>query len=326
MLDKKKEKMMKRHLKLIIMAGILCVLVVVALVQKEFFPKDSEEGLSENGSVVYYAANDISADSLTGISYTLENKTLVFTKLSGDWALAEENAPAIDGELISAMAEAISTPSGRGRLLEVSAEKLSDYGLDEPSLAVSVETADGTRTFLFGALNKTLDEYYFAEEGYLNTVYTVSASAYEAFNYSLIDLIVPDSLPEIGVESITGFTIGDAEIKSVKTEVEEGFEYSAVRAQNGKEEEFSYADFYAVAEGVSLWSAEVVDCEYPVSEEYGLSEGRTFTVAYTEEEEAKSFSLILGEHIGEGQYYCLFDANSRVVYKITISEILSNIK
>ena len=149
MLDKKKEKMMKRHLKLIIMAGILCVLVVVALVQKEFFPKDSEEGHSENGSTVYYAANDISADSLTGISYTLENKTLVFTKLSEDWALAEENAPAIDGELISAMAEAISTPSGRGRLFEVYAEKLSDYGLDEPSLAVSVETAEGTRTFLF---------------------------------------------------------------------------------------------------------------------------------------------------------------------------------
>ncbi|MBQ8207765.1 MAG: DUF4340 domain-containing protein [Clostridia bacterium] len=330
---------MKRSAKLIIMLGILAVLIVGAVIQKQFFPAENDSDYTDDGSsVIAYAANDVVLENVTALSYEKDSAKLSFKKSGEEWVLDEENAPDIDSELVHAMATAISGLSGANRMEDVPKEKLADYGLDAPALKVTVSEDDKVRTFLFGDYNKTAKEYYFCDEAIPSLVFTVVSSSYEAFDYVIDDLIVHGTLPEIAAENITGFSFknadGETVIKSIKTptdENEEGYTYSAEITKNGVTEEYSYADFYKAAEAVAEWNIdEFITSDASKTSEYGFETPSVLTVNYTERKEIeaegasggyidteKTYSLILGTADGEGCYYVKTEEDSRLIYKLS---------
>lgn len=329
---------MKRSAKLFIMFGILAVLAAGAVVQKRFFPAENESDYSEDGSSAAYAANDVVSENVTAISYERDGEALAFRKIADSWILDQDNAPDIDSETVSAMAAAVSSPAGANRMENVPKEKLSDYGLDKPSLRVTVSEGSKTRTFLFGSYNKTAKEYYFCDEADSSLVYTVVSSSYEAFNYTLDDMLVHEKVPQIPAEDISEIRIAGSEgeifIRSIKTPTEEnedGYTYSAEIVRNGTAEEYSYADFYKAAEEVSKWNIdEFITSDASKASEYGFDSPAVLTVKYTERKEIeaegasggyidteKEFSLFLGAKDEDGCYYVKTDKDSRLIYKLS---------
>lgn len=321
------------------MLGVLAVLIVGAIIQKQFFPAEKDADYSEDGaSKLAYAANDVVLENVTALSYEREGVTLSFKKIEEIWVLDEENAPNVDPELVHAMATAISGLSGANRMENVAEDKLAQYGLVEPSLKVTVSEGAKVRTYIFGDYNKTAKEYYFCNEADKSLVFTVVSSSYEAFDHTLADLLVFDTLPEIAAENITAFTFADSggeiAIKSIKTptdENEEGYTYSAEITQNGVTEEYSYADFYRLAEAVAEWNIdEFITADASASVEYGFDSPRTLTVSYTERmaieaegasggyiDTEKEYTLVLGGVADDGCYYVKVDEGSRMIYKIS---------
>ena len=293
--------MMKRSAKLLIMLGILAILVGGAVVQKVFFSAEPDVGLSEDGgSSVQYAVNDVVAENVTAFTYERDGESLSFKKNGEAWVLDEENAPKIDGDLVSAMVSAIASPGGKNKMENVPSENLASYGLDAPALSVTVYEGSRIRTYLFGSYNKTAKEYYFCNRAISDIVYTVPSSSFEAFAYSLEDLIVHEKLPEITEDSITSVSFENAE---------------------------------GMAEEISAWNIdEFVTLNDAEKSEYGFDSPSYLTVNYTERKEIeaegtsggyidteKSFTLVLGKADAEGKYFVKTSENSRLIYKISTS-------
>ncbi len=331
--------MMKRSAKLILMLGILAVLIIGAVIQGVFFPAEQDADYSEDGaSTVKYAANDVVAENVTAFSYESGETALSFKKNEEAWVLDEENAPAIDGDLISAMVTAVSSPAGSNKMENVSSESLSAYGLEASALSVTVYEGTRVRTYLFGDYNKTAKEYYFCDKAIPDTVYTVPSSSFEAFSYTLEELIVHEKLPEIAADSITSVSLENSDGKTVITAVktpteenEEGYEFSAVIENNGSEEEYSYAELYRMAEEIAAWNIDefvtLVDTE---PSEYGFDSPSLLTVNYTERKEIEAegtsggyidtentFTLVLGKADEDGKYFVKTSEDSRLIYKIS---------
>ena len=337
---------MKRSAKLFVMLGVLCVLVGAVLLQKLVFPAENEDGDTDSdASSVTYAANDVISENVTAISYEKDGVLLSFKKNGDTWVLDEENAPNIDSELVSAMVVAISSPAASYRFEGIASDKLAQYGLDEPAIRVSVSEGTKTRTFIFGEYNKTAEEYYFCDEADKSLVHTVISSSYEAFAYTLEDLIIYDTLPEISADSVTAFTLegtdGKITVTAIKTPSDEnelGYEFSAELERDGEKEEYSYADFYRMASAVEEWNIdEFVTFDASKSSEYGFDTPALLTVSYTERNEIeaegasggyieteKSFTLVLGGTDEDGYSYVKTDADSRLIYKLS-SNVFSEI-
>lgn len=330
---------MKRHIKLLIMLGVLAVLIVGAVIQKQFFPTENEYDYTDDGAMsVAYAANDVVAENVTSISYEKDGEKLSFKKLNEAWVLEEDNAPSIDGEIVSAMVTAISGLSGSNKMEDVPSEKLADYGLDRPSLTVTVSEGSRIFTFLFGDYNKTAKEYYFCNKSIPDVIYTVLSSSYEAFDYTLNDLLIHETLPKIAADNVNSISIsngsGEVIIESIKTptdENEEGYTYSAVIKRGEVSEEYSYADFYRIAEAIAEWNIDqFITSDGSRASEYGFDTPKVLTVNYTERKSIeaegasggyidteKSFTLILGMADENGFNYCKTDEDSPLIYKLS---------
>lgn len=333
--------MMKRSVKLFIMLGILTVLVFGAVIQRVFFPAEPNPEFSEDGgSTVLYGANDVVAENVTAFSYEKDGMTYSFKKSGEAWVLDEENAPTIDGELVWAMVTAISNPAGKNKMENVPSENLSAYGLATPVLSVTVHEGSRVGTYLFGSYNKTAKEYYFCDKAIPDTVYTVPSDSFEAFSYTLEELIVHEKLPEISADSITSVSFENAQdrtvISAVKTpndENEKGYDLSAKIEKNGAEQDYSYAELYRLSEEIGEWNIdEFVTLNDTNPSQYGFDSPSYLTVDYTERKEIeaegssggyidteKTLTLIFGKADENGKYYVKTSEDSRLIYKISTS-------
>ncbi len=333
--------MMKRSTKLFIMLGILAVLIAGAVIQRVFFPVETDSDYSDEGAgSVSYAANNVVAENVTALSYEKGETNLSFKKNGETWFLDEENAPSIDGEIVSAMVTAISNPAGKNKMENVPSESLASYGLDAPALSVTVYEGERVRTYLFGDYNKTAKEYYFCDRAIPDTVYTVPSISFEAFSYTIEDIIVHEKLPEISADSITSVSLensdGKTVISVVKTpsdENEVGYEFSAKIEKDGSEEEYSYAALYSMAEEIATWNIdEFITLNDTVPSEYGFDSPSILEVNYIERRELEAegtsggyidtentFTLIFGKADEDGRYYVKTGEASRLIYKISSS-------
>lgn len=329
---------MKRHAKLLIMLGLLTVLIVGAVIQKQFFPSEREEGLTDPGSsVTKYATNDIVAENVKAFSFSKGDVSLFFVKEGDAFKLEGENTPNIYSEKVLEIIKAVAGISASNRVESVDEESLTLYGLDSPSVSFTVRDSEKTKTYIFGDYNKTVKEYYFCEKG-ANTVFTVPSSAFEAFDVTLEDVIVHDTLEKVEADSINSFTFenasGKTEIIKIKTptdENDEGYNFSAEIVVNGKRSDYSYSDFYNIAEEIAAWNInEFVTADNNKASEYGFDSPSVLTITYTERQELEvegagggyidkesTLTLYLGSVADDGLYYCKTSESSPLIYKLS---------
>ncbi len=325
---------MKRSKKLIVMLSVLAVLVLALLLQAKLFPKG--DGILTDDEDSIFKVSDIAAESVKELSYVSEGTVLAFEKSDdGKWLLTGENSPEIDSELVESMANAITSAESEHVMGDISKEEISEYGLDEPALLVKISDGTGTYTYQFGSYNEFAEKYYLSNKDIPDVVYTVESSVYEAFGYTLEELVIKDTLPEIEADSILSISFGSVISKSETPtdENEEGKNYSAYITKDGAVSEYSYADFYMLCEEISEWNIdELVSLSSHSS--FDILNPVEFTVKYTERQEIdaegasggyidteKSFTLLLGEKAEDGRFYCKTKAESPLVYKLSITDI-----
>lgn len=331
---------MKRIVKLSVMVVLLAVLIGAY-----FLVSNMEKEEAPDSGKTYYDATDIEAEAVFKMSYTKDGVQISFEK-DDDWFWSENPAVPLNKEILEKMESYIVNLSGLNRIEDVQEEQLAHYGLDEPSLTVSVTDFSHTQTFVFGNYNATIDAYYFTSPDYETTVFTASSSLVEAFDYALTELVVKEELPEIEADKITsvnfergGESVIYSVVKTPNPDAKENdgtdssedaeFLYSATIELDGKTQDFSYAELYRLMEAIGDWSiGELVSCDGKSDKTYGFDSPATLTVKYTQTKQYEASgggsaseieveseaSLVLGKYNPDGYFYVKSTSDSPLIY------------
>lgn len=162
-----------------------------------------QEAASEDTST---DITSLSSDDVTQFSYVYNGETYTFVKEDGTWYYDADrefpvNQSSIDGKLSSALSTTAS------RVIEISEDNLSDYGLDEPSNVISFTDSEGNETvFEIGTDNGTTGEYY-CRLGDTQTVYMISSSLSTMMSFNIYTVADMESFPSIASDDIKTITV-----------------------------------------------------------------------------------------------------------------------
>ena len=188
----------------------------------------------------------------TQISFTNENGTFSFTKNEESWSLDEDAQFPLAQTCPTAIASAVSDLTAV-RAFAPQGE-LSQYGLDAPSMTLTVQNADGTATLFIGGMSG--GNYYAMRQGEDDMIYTIASTLPGQLSYSLTELAeLPafSALPESKLSTITLSGRGDPLTLQKETITTEA---SPDLAASGADSAASGADSAAaVPETSYLWRA-----------------------------------------------------------------------
>ena len=162
--------MSKTTKSIIIAASVIIVLIVGTIVISNIdTSKDNNVDTTDDLYSIY------SADTTDILSVKAESENGTITvKSIGDseWSVNDMDASEIDSSKAGALVGTISTLSSKNKIEENPVD-LSQYGLDNPQVTVTVEKKNGQiDKMIIGDLSPTLGEYFVMKDGD-NTVYTM---------------------------------------------------------------------------------------------------------------------------------------------------------
>lgn len=181
----------------ILIAGITMILLCVAVTVVVLLPTDSEQSPVESDdqlTEVLFDLND--ADCIEQIAFTrAESEAISLRKTDSGWQVAERAGLPIDSAVINPILNRLSQMLAL-RLITSECTDPSEYGLDSPTLTLTL-TADGTtKTYLFGDENSYYEGYYCMIEG-TQSVYLLDLAYVTAFDLEMEDLLLTETLPPL---------------------------------------------------------------------------------------------------------------------------------
>lgn len=302
---------MKRGGKLLMLVGVLAAALGayfgVSAAVKNDEAKQAELAAQTNSESLALADYDeIDALDWTygGVRVTLERDA------DGVWLCPDEPDCPIDQSKAAIM---LSAAAGvQGELYVESAESLSDYGMDEPELELTVRAGAAERRYAVGGYSELAGAYYMTVDGG-DAVYLESGSLTDSFWYDLENLVQLELVPS-DVASYTSLT--------VTTDVQS---YTLERVAEPLAVSYTDAfDWFAVADGaytaldteavealckkaaeIDFAACETWNADDAALAEYGLDTPQgTVTVGYENESgEAASFTLEFGSYAAGGEVY-----------------------
>ena len=311
----------KKLRNLLILAGILVLLCVGYAVAGLVFPEETpDEPETVNPDDVAVTLFPVTEDGLTALSFTYDKdgdgtaERWEFTRdpESLQWAWAGDDALPLSTGAFYGYSATLAGLTAVKTLRNVTAEQLSEFGLDTPAKTVTfTDKVAGTHTFCVGVYNAYNGTYCVYRNGDTSTVYLLDGEFYTEFELSVESFVHHDDLPAFKPEALTGFTMtqGDKTVALTRSiDGEGGAVWS--RSVNGEAPVTVAAD---LAKSLELL---VGDMDYLVCygvkasdfAEYGLDQNTTLmTVTYTKTvssvTEEFTFKLTLGSTDKYGYYY-----------------------
>ena len=334
---------MKKTQRLLLMLLVLSVLICLCLMVRSC-DEDDEPRQEE----IVYDASDIDGDSVTALTVENEYGTFAFELDGGAWVLSEAPDVEIQSDVVESLAQSMIDVTGSNRIDGVT--DLSQYGLDEPKIKVTVKDKNGDETYRIGNLNGLISAYYFCSEQHPEYVFTVESSVCESFKLSAAEILVldfpqppvADSIKSVEFktgdnvvryDSVTEFLYNDEE--QITDENPNGAVYShtATRTADGKTSDYSYADFFRLAEAVAAVKPSGDYFWTPADNELYFASPMTLTVTYTVREKLEADSAAGGyveseetytvylSNDEDGTLYAKSDADSSLIYRLTESKL-----
>lgn len=213
---------MNKKVRIIVILGVLC-LVLAAYALVTMISKDNENGETE------IILSQIESDDVTAFSYQHHNDTeytkelYSFVKEDGTWYYEADEAFPVHQLMADAKAKVIGTVTAQ-RIVAENPEDISQYGLDEPYLTVSVSDAKNTYVYHVGNYNESTTTYYIMQEGN-DTVYLADSQMFIAFDLQLWDMISKEDTPKLNSDSFTeiDFQIKGQNIHLKKTKLDSDY-------------------------------------------------------------------------------------------------------
>lgn len=159
---------------------IIFLMVLMAFVIMKIYQKNAPEEVQEE-TVTYQVLNtDVSA--VTEIGIITEEETTNLIKENDTWKCLDDESVEIDGSLVENFLENICQLTSDTQIENV--EDMSQYGLDEPTISVTVQSENNMYTIKLGDYNSMMAGYYISINDE-NTVYITDSSIYYTLNKSL---------------------------------------------------------------------------------------------------------------------------------------------
>ena len=320
---------MKRKKQNRLLLILVIVLVLVALCYALLFRHNKEVEKAESESSAEQTINlynkDFDTSNLSSFSFTTsDNQILKFIKNGENWSYSGDKNFPVNDSLISDITSTLSSMTGK-RQVETSLDKNSDYGLDKPTKTVTVtDSSNHEMTIYFGSSNSITGDYYIYTDADTK-VYTTESSNYEAFNYSLMDLIAIDSIPSIDATLLKDVTVDKTDGKWKMTYKEAGdssldytgeltwFVTNPNKSKEGMDSSAA-STFTTNVTGITTDSCVAYNVKTKDLKKYGLDNPKaTVTVNYQESEDKKNKTFTF--HIGnkkDDSYYFTFDGSNQV--------------
>lgn len=181
---------MKRSGKMILLLLVAVALCGGYLAVQHFSQKETVEAEDVQISLL-----DAEAEDVTGLAWEMDGEAVTLKKEDGVWRMDGDDAFPVDQEKAQQLADSVANLTANRRLTGV--ETLSDYGLEQPTFAVTVTLAGGDWHLISqGALNALSGDAYVQVSG-SDDVYIVSDAPADTFDMGREDLLAMEALPQI---------------------------------------------------------------------------------------------------------------------------------
>ncbi len=279
---------MKRYKRIVVLLVILVVACIATFAVSRY--QEYKEEIANSDEVIL----EIDPDSVTTLSWTIEDKTLAFHK-DETWLYDEDEAFPVDDEKITDLLSQFSE-FGVSFIIE-NVEDYAQYGLDAPECTIDLATADQTYQIKLGNFSQ-MDEQRYVDIGDGN-VYLVPTDPMESFDVELSDLILDDEIPSF--DQVSHITFAGSESYTVTYEEDSGKSYSADDVyfnQEGKPLDTSLVDSYLSSiTNADLSEYVTYNATAEELEKYGMNDPElTVTVDYSytnEDEEEVSDTFVV---------------------------------
>lgn len=279
---------MKRAKRLYGLLGVLAVLCVGTFAVSKY--EETKEKIKNSDEVIL----SLDPEKVTKLSWEYEDVSLGFYK-NETWVYEEDEAFPVDGEKIENLLS-VFQEFGAAFVIE-DVEDYSAYGLDDPECTIAIETADQSYEVILGDFSM-MDSQRYVSLGDGNA-YLVSKDPMEAYEVTLKDMILDDTLPEF--DTVKSLKFSGAEDYTLTYTEESKASYCAedvyftqhngrtVPADTDKVE--AYLDSISSLNLSTYVSYHVTEKEL---ESFGLNDPElTVTVVYESEEEESEQTLTL---------------------------------
>lgn len=186
----------------ILIASVITLALITILIVTALLPKSDQSPNDTEPPVVQVMFDTNHIDHLEGFSYRYQGKDSVsVVRTDNGWQIADRPELPLDPEAVSLML------SGYRQILALrtvteTVDNLAEYGLDTPTLEVTLIDHGTEKTYLFGDENKVYEGYYCMVKG-STEVYLLDVSYYTAFETPMEKLLLAERLPDLSaMESI----------------------------------------------------------------------------------------------------------------------------
>ena len=169
---------------------------------------ETDDGAAQDSAASAVSVAQSDAALASAITVGGEDGYRIEKSSDGVWRDPQNESLELDQTAADSAAALLSNISASYALDEGHAqEKLNDYGLDSPSLTMTLGLSDGTeQTYLVGMQNPVTQEYYFLPEGG-DTVYLVDKSYYTSFCDGVVSFAQVETLPALSENSLTDISL-----------------------------------------------------------------------------------------------------------------------
>lgn len=189
-----------------VMLILIALLVVVLCLQQS----DEKPEVTDSPTVqVMFDTNHL--EHLESFSFRYEGKETVSISRTkeGGWQITDRPGLPVDPVEVTLMLRGYEQMLALRLVTETLADP-AEYGLDTPSLEVTITDHGTKKTYLFGDENKTYEGYYCTVKG-SGAVYLLDVSYFTAFEKSVDSLLLAEQLPDLSAITKIDWTPADGE-------------------------------------------------------------------------------------------------------------------
>lgn len=333
-----KEQVMKKLVKLIVLAVIFAALLAGYLVYSSYMKEQEQPDSTEEDTTVEVL--NIDKNAISYIEYVYDEETVKLKKTEDTWQWTEDAEFPVDQAYPNDMAAALSKIIA-GRVIAEDLENEADFGMDEPNFTVKYSTTGGNDyVYTIGHYNSAAKGYYIKSSAH-DKIYFTKDSVVDPFIYYLLDLIMPETLATPKAESITKAELILEGKSSVLTTDSKGADFYTKPysyffiGPDGKKvaaDGQGAGELMSAIAAVSLGNVEAYKPDAETLEKYGLGEKKLLVLKVDYEEQVetdnsntsvnvttpKSYSINIGKYTDEEEkteYYAMFDG-SDILYEL----------
>ena len=185
--------------KAILTAGIVALFLTLCLAVILLLPESGTDEPSDTTTQslqYFFDLNHI--DHITKLSFTYQEKTTVsLSKTENGWQVTDRAglpiAESAMDDLLGNIQQMLAI-----RIITENCTDIAEYGLDQPTLKLTISEEHGSKTYLFGTYNSRFEGYYCMVEG-TKAVYLLDESYLAPYAVDLMDLLRTEKMPALAL-------------------------------------------------------------------------------------------------------------------------------